>query len=150
MKTRAARKLLRQWNLLSCPTLSEIISTVSARLQKPIRIVELPPDVEISGCMIPTSQTVTIAWNPTLCLSPTHREHIILHEIAHIVLDPASIMTTRTDAPEDLRIAYRSMHESVYDDETEHAAETLACLLSANIEAAQSPLATRLIDYVGH
>ncbi len=62
--------------------------------------------------------------------SPPHQEHIILHEVGHIVLGHRGIMLSFTTSLGDLTLAdLRKLHDQFYTWAEEYAAETLATLI---------------------
>lgn len=128
----AARQALRQLDLGARPDLNSIKSWLEANRGRPITIVELPTlyGHELCGMCVAYENLDVIAHAPTS--SSWHRQQIILHEFAHLILGHHQTATTLNlvhlpGFPEQpLKVLGRSSFDDVDEAITEYLADLLA------------------------
>lgn len=139
---RRARALSRRITLPNPFDLGQFLQVVAADRGRPIRVRPL------AGAQLPTVPCglwiagETVDWvfveDST---SPLHREHIVLHEIAHMVcghttnLDRPSVLLPHLD-PARVRMV---LGRTSYSDDQEREAEALASLLLSRAHRARTP-----------
>jgi len=125
---------------LSLPTpfdLDTFIAGIAARRVRPIARYALPLMGGLPGLWLETDTADLLYYEERT--SPLHQQHIILHELGHILLghrgaDPAEVG--------DLTLAeLRVLRADHYTRDEEHEAETLATLIGYRVQRAQAGLA---------
>jgi len=71
--------------------------------------------------------------------SPLHQQHIVLHELGHILWGHRGMRLGQAIALGDLTLAeLRALRSELYTAEEEYAAETLATLIGHRVQRAQA------------
>lgn len=118
--------------------LADFLEQVTALLGKEIRLVPLPTVTAAGlpcGLVLERAEDIVIAYDAHS--SGYHADHIVLHEIGHLLLDHAggtedgtSRSTVETLFPSmDPGSVLRVLHRSDYDDLAERQAELFASLV---------------------
>ena len=147
------RRDLRQWlaaaQIQSPSPMAEICKRLGEHRRRPIHLIPQVMDVPGPfGLWIKTSQADVIIYQ-CAGTTPLHREHIIAHELGHLLADhpsdeddEAALHALMPDIPPDVvRRALR--RRTSYDTEFEREAEILATVLL------ETTLRTRLVAQPG-
>jgi hypothetical protein len=110
---------------------------------RPVRLRTIPADVDTPCGLWVSTGDGDYVFHQT-ATSPLHQEHIILHELAHMIFDH----TRAGDSSEDLRrellpdldpkVVGRVLARTSYDSLQEQEAETLADLIGAQAHRTSS------------
>lgn len=133
----------RPWNL------ETFVARVAERVGKPILVV---PQQDLTtggfpcGLVVERADDIVIAYDAAS--SGYHTDHIVMHEIAHVLLDHAGFVSPgaqrRTLAalfPElDIDNVLRVLARSDYDDIDENQAELFASMIMSDVERPRSVL----------
>lgn len=152
---RAARAKLRALGIAISPTftISDFCSSLSKARNRPIRIV--PVDLRLRaapcGAWLATASTDYVCVDQTA--SALLREHIILHELSHIICDHRGATATDRVAPYSLlnpSTVQRMLERTLYDDAEEREAELLASAIGSRIKRDGPSLRTVDDDSLRH
>ncbi len=128
---------------LSLPTpfdLDIFIAGIAARRGRPIARYALPLMGGLPGLWLETDTADLLYYEERT--SPLHQQHIVLHELGHILLGHRGLRLGQTIALGDLTLAeLRALRDERYTEEEEYAAETLATLIQHAAQRAQAGLA---------
>ncbi|MFI7503644.1 hypothetical protein ACIBVL_35255 [Streptomyces sp. NPDC049687] len=152
--------------------LDALCEGIAARRGRPLRLVPLegaPNSSMPCGVLVATETSDLIFYEPAT--SALHKLQIVLHELAHLLLDHGSpdaerpayatrLLSDSVDAPDDeddlgidLDQVLHILGRTSYSDNEEKDAELLATILSHRIldhEATTNPVLDRLGDALGH
>jgi hypothetical protein len=110
-----------------------LCNRIAARRGRPIRLLPIAGLTGVCGLWIATDATDIIFYEQDT--TPPHREHIVLHELSHLVCDhyPASLSLAeqaRMLLPDlDPALVRRVLGRTGYSSEQEREAELLASLI---------------------
>ncbi|MFB0630950.1 toxin [Streptomyces sp. AB3(2024)] len=131
--------LLAEWGMEHGCGIDELLRDLSERRQRPIHLLATPfPERHLFGIWLKMDDFDVIVFEQAA--TPSHKEHIIAHELAHIAFDHSgSVRLDRNDAgdpslllPDVEPEAVRGMlMRSRYSDDEEQEAETMASLILA-------------------
>jgi hypothetical protein len=99
--------------------------------------IALPPDSP-SGLCVSTDTADYIFYEQET--SPLHQEHIVLHEIGHLICDHQATSVSRQEVAQlllpdlDLRMIQRVLGRTCYPEWAEQEAEMIASLILAEVE----------------
>ncbi|SFW85809.1 hypothetical protein [Amycolatopsis australiensis] len=137
MRTRRLRHrfaaVLRELHLPRSFDVPTLCAELAARRGRPIRLLPLPGLSEVCGLWIATETTDMIGYEQHT--SAPHQDHIVLHEIGHMLCDhyPASLTPAeqaRLLLPNlDPAMISRVLGRAGYSSEEEREAELFASLL---------------------
>ncbi|WP_378739512.1 hypothetical protein [Nocardia brasiliensis] len=127
-----ALRIPRPWDL------TVFLAQVTAMVGKEIRLMPLPTglaDGMPCGVLLESADHIVIAYDADS--SGYHAEHIVLHEIGHLLLDHAGVDADRARRATiemlfpsmDPDSVLRVLQRSDYDDAAEHQAELFASLV---------------------
>ncbi|WP_338771106.1 hypothetical protein V7968_09735 [Nocardia vulneris] len=126
------------------------LEQVAALVGKQIRLLPLTAEVAGQlpcGLVLERADDVVIAYDATG--SEYHADHIILHEVGHLLLAHGGQRSTAPDAAVQIlfpnvrpETVLRVLHRGDYDDLAERQAELFASLImsTARTESSESPL----------
>lgn len=139
---RAARAKLRALGVtIPAPfSIEALCANVSALRGRPVRLVELDFTTDIGcGRWIATDEVDYICVDQNA--SAPLREHIGLHEVAHILCGHRGILGPILNEFKflDPEMVRRVLGRTVYDEEEEHEAELLASEIGSRVERDDSP-----------
>lgn len=137
--------------------LADFLQQVTALLGKEIRLVPLPTDTAESlpcGLVVERAEDIVIAYDAHS--SGYHADHIVLHEIGHLLLDHADSIidgTTRSTVEilfpsMDPDNVLRVLRRSDYDDLAERQAELFASLVMSESRADSGGSAFRRLMFL--
>jgi hypothetical protein len=106
-------------------SIDEAVAIVARRRGRPIHVVDGALGEGVSGMWLSLPEGEKIVVSPQAVLSPRHRQHVIAHELVHVLDACADPSTAHPVAQQRNR----------YDDPVEHRAEALASELMMSIEA---------------
>lgn len=139
---RHARVLLRRIRLPDPFDLEEFLQVVAADRGRPIKVLPLAgeqlPTVPCGLWIAGETADWVLVEDST---SPLHRDHIVLHEVAHMIcghttnLDHPSLLLPHLD-PERVRVV---LGRTSYSNAQEREAEALASLLLSRAHRTRSP-----------
>ena len=126
-----------------------LCAAVAERRGRPIRLVPMAGLTGVCGLWVATATTDLIFYEQVT--TPPHREHIILHELSHVLCDhPSSSLGTQVEEllPSlDPEMVQRVLGRAGYTSEEEREAELLASLIRQRARShAGGTLADRLHD----
>jgi len=128
---------------LSLPTpfdLDTFIAGIAARRGRSIARYALPLMGGLPGLWLETNAADLLYYEERT--SPLHQQHIVLHELGHILWGHRGLRLGQTIALGDLTLAeLRALRDERYTEEEEYAAETLATLIQHAAQRAQAGLA---------
>jgi hypothetical protein len=135
---RAARAKLRALDI-TVPSpfdIDDFVSVVSSARGRPIRIVALdfPPRAGSCGAWVASANADYVCVDRHV--PPLLREHIILHELSHIICDHSGTPTAEQLTQYGLldpSIVRRMLERSLYDSAEEREAELLASEIGSRI-----------------
>ncbi|MFF5443922.1 ImmA/IrrE family metallo-endopeptidase [Streptomyces sp. NPDC012888] len=111
---RSCELLLGQWGMEHGCGIEEFRAYLSTRRRRPIHLLPTAfPDPHLFGMWLKMDDFDIVAFEESA--SPSHKEHIIAHELAHIALDHNGTALMR----------------SSYSEDEEQEAETMASLILA-------------------
>lgn len=126
-------------------TIDAFCTSLSQERGRPIRLAPLP-DGNGSPCGLWVA-TAEVDWVfHQVATSPLHQEHIILHELAHMIFDHEIVrarpetLRTRLLPNLDPRVVAAVLARGQYSDEQEQEAEMLAGLIGTHARRAAPPL----------
>lgn len=130
-------------NYASIP-IDDLVASIAKGRRRPIRIVDADfggLDGTICGLWLalPVADLIFIADD----LSGMHRDHVILHELAHLLLDHRAVSEATIEEVASLfpslkpDLVKRVLQRSHYDDAQEAAAEQLASAVAASTRRTQ-------------
>jgi hypothetical protein len=133
----------------------ELCRLVAAERGKPILLVPAAGAAKVMGLWVATASADMILYEETT--TPPHQEHIILHELSHLLCRHHRGVLPYTGHMRELlpnldpAMVRRVLGRSEYSVDEEREAELLACLIKqrAEREAASDPAGTTLDDRVG-
>jgi hypothetical protein len=138
------QRQIRALGLTGPTDLTTLCAKLAEQRDRPIHLLEMPSGATgLSGMWVPAQSADYIFYDRHA--TGVHRNHIILHEIAHLVFGHAggaefSAAAARLLTPNiDVAVARRILGRSYYTDEDERAAETLATLLLSRITVRPVP-----------
>ncbi len=139
---RAARAKLRALGVtIPSPfTVEALCASVSRHRGRPVRLVELDFSTDIGcGRWIATDETDYICVDQAA--SAPLREHIVLHEVAHMLCGHRGILGPILSEFKllDPAMVLRVLGRTVYDDVEEREAELLASEIGSRVERHDSP-----------
>lgn len=111
----------------------ELCRQVAARRRRPIRLLPMTGLDDVCGLWIATD-TADLIFHES-GTSPPHQDHIVLHELAHLLCDHRSARVTPAELARvllphlDPEVVRRVLGRSGYTTEEEREAETLASLI---------------------
>ncbi|RSS82803.1 toxin [Streptomyces sp. WAC06614] len=133
---RTCQALLAEWGMEHGCGIDELHHYLSERRARPIHLIPAAiPDRHLFGLWLDMDECDLVVFEKSA--TPSHKEHIIAHELAHIAfrhrgsvrLDEA--VPGRSFADLDPAAARSVLLRSRYSDEEEQEAETLASLILA-------------------
>lgn len=131
---------------ISLPTpfdLDTFVAGVATRRGRPIARYALPLMGGLPGLWIETDTADLVYYEQRT--SPLHQQHIVLHELGHILLGHRGVRSVEIG---DLTLAeLRALRADHYTRDEEHEAETLATLIGHRVQRAQAGLAVDADPY---
>lgn len=133
--------LLEEWGMEHGCGIDELLRHLSEQRERPIHLLSTPfPERHLFGIWLKMDDFDVIVFEKAA--TPSHKEHIIAHELAHIAFDHSGSVRLDQGGPADpdpSRLlpdvepeAVRSMlMRSRYSDDEEQEAETMASLILA-------------------
>jgi hypothetical protein len=107
---------------------SELCAAVAARRGRPIRLVPMDGLTGVCGLWVATATTDLIFYERVT--TPPHQEHIILHELSHVLCDHQRAPDMAGLLPDlDPEMVHRVLGRAGYTSEEEREAELLASLI---------------------
>ncbi|MEV6927774.1 hypothetical protein AB0M46_25185 [Dactylosporangium sp. NPDC051485] len=120
-------------------TVERLCASLSTTRQRPLTMLAMPlPSGGPCGLWVATGTADYIVYEATT--SPTHRTHIVLHELAHVLLEHSSTKVLTDDATSALMphlepaTVQRLMARTWFDEDAEREAEVAADILSKRIQ----------------
>jgi hypothetical protein len=108
-----------------------LCETVAARRGRPIRLVPMDGLTGVCGLWVATAATDLICYEQVT--TPPHQEHIILHELGHLLCDhnrDAAALGAHELLPDlDPEMVQRVLGRAGYTSEEEREAELLASMI---------------------
>lgn len=122
---------------------------VARQRGRPIRLVPMAGLTGVCGLWVATDTTDLIFYEEVT--TPPHQEHIILHELSHVLCDhyPTSLRTETLLPNLDPDMVRRVLGRSGYSTEEEREAEMLASLIRQRARGGTG-LRDRLRDALGN
>ncbi len=128
---------------LALPTpfdLDTFIAGIAARRGRLIARYALPLMGGLPGLWLETDTADLLYYEERT--SPLHQQHIILHELGHILWEHQGLLLGQAVSLGDLTLAeLRALRDERYTAEEEYEAETLATLIQHAAQRAQAGLA---------
>ncbi|MGW0392195.1 toxin [Streptomyces sp. NPDC003042] len=128
--------MLAQWGMEHGCGIDELHHYLSEERRRPIHLISSPfPEPHLFGIWLKMDDFDIIVFEKAA--SPSHKEHIIAHELSHIALEHSgSVQLDQSDPsqlfsdvdPADVR---SMLMRSRYSDDEEQEAETMASLILA-------------------
>jgi hypothetical protein len=143
---RRCRALLKQLSLPDPFDLAELCQMVSAQRGRPLHVRGIPGPAgraRPSGIWIATAEDDWIFVGQAT--SPLHRQHIVLHELAHMLCRhtsadlPENSMVTRLFPDLSPAMVTTVLGRASYASDCEREAETLASMILAGAQPAGTP-----------
>lgn len=121
---------------------------VAEQRGRPIRLLPMAGLTGVCGLWVATDTTDLIFYEEVT--TPPHQEHIILHELSHVLCDhyPTSLPTETLLPSLDPAMVRRVLGRSGYSTAEEREAEMLASLIRQRARGGATPL-DRLRDALG-
>jgi hypothetical protein len=120
-------------------TVERLCESLSAARGRPLTLLAMPlPTGGPCGLWVATGNADYVVFEATT--SPTHRTHIVLHELAHVLLEHTSTRVLTDDATSVLMphlepaTVQRLMARTWFDEDAEREAEVAADILSKRIQ----------------
>lgn len=140
-------------------TLEAFCSNLVHMRRRPLRLLPIPDDA-VGPCGLWVAAPSMDYVFHQVATSPLHQEHIVLHELAHMVLDHATVgdATTRLQdrlLPDlDPTMVATVLGRSIYTTYQELEAETLADLIGGRAQRSSVPMGAdqtfvRVLDVLG-
>ena len=128
------RRQLKDSGLWGLSDLSEICSRVSEMTDRRLVLSAMAFGGQpIHGLLVSTNDIDYVIYEANT--SRFHQDHIVMHELSHVIWGHQGIVTRATDPQETARVLGRQG----YDDIQEHEAELTASLMGQFIETAELP-----------
>lgn len=132
---RRCRRLLKQLHIEPPLDVPQLCERLGAQRGKPIRLMPYPLEVPGPfGCWIATASADYVFFQQETTRS--HQDHIILHELGHILADHHAMGDAEPDdflpgLPPDIDgdAVRRALRRTSYDEEHEWEAETVATII---------------------
>ncbi|MFG1643918.1 hypothetical protein ACGFMK_26810 [Amycolatopsis sp. NPDC049252] len=142
--------VLRQLSLPAPFDVRTLCDGLAARRGRPIRLVPLPGLTDVCGLWIATDTTDFIGYEQHT--TPPHQDHIVLHEIGHMLCEHYPVSVTPAEQARlllpslDPAMVRRVLGRTGYTSVEEQEAEIFASLVGGRAEFARTsdPLTDRL------
>ncbi|MFF4183197.1 hypothetical protein ACFYZ9_08405 [Streptomyces sp. NPDC001691] len=128
--------LLADWGMEHGCGIDELHRYLSTQNQRPIHLIPMPfPERHLFGLWLKLDEFDIIAYEKAA--SPSHKEHIIAHELSHIAFaHRGSVEFDRSDTSQlftdvEPAVVQSMLMRSRYSDDEEQEAETMASLILA-------------------
>ncbi|SMC91521.1 hypothetical protein [Lentzea albidocapillata] len=147
MSARRLRKLLRGLDIPVPFDVSSFAGRIAARRGRPIHLMPFAGLTGVCGLWIATDAADIIFFEEET--APFHQEHIVLHELSHVLCDHYPASASLTEMAElllpslDPALVRRVLGRTGYSTEEEREAELLATLIRQRVHTGTT-LADRL------
>ncbi|MFD4669004.1 hypothetical protein ACFWNN_04665 [Lentzea sp. NPDC058450] len=149
MSARRLRKLLRGLDVPVPFDVRSFADRISARRGRPIHLLPVAGLTGVCGLWIATDAADMIFFEEET--APFHQEHIVLHELSHVLCDHYPASASLTELAElllpslDPALVRRVLGRAGYSTEEEQEAELLATMIRQRVHTGTT-LADRLRD----
>ncbi|GAB1691999.1 hypothetical protein [Krasilnikovia sp. M28-CT-15] len=141
LRRRCAARLA-DLELTPATTMAALCQQLGRRRDRPIRLIPLPlPEAGPCGIWLSLPEVDLIAYEAGT--NRMHQDHIIAHELAHLICGHSTVDTgrgpdTRALFPDlDPALVRAMLHRAHYPDEQEQEAEVMASLLLSRVSRTQ-------------
>ncbi len=110
-------------------SIEEFVDAVAEQRSRPIVVHDLPTGIEsesLCGLWLATDQADLVFIAPNL--AGPHRDHVVMHELAHVLLDHRLGLSETLTAISP-KLASRMLARTAYSDPQERQAEQLASMV---------------------
>lgn len=139
---RRCQRVVAQLDVPSPFDVRALCRGVAQRRGRPIQLLPMRDGSVLSGLWVATPTTDYIAYETST--SPLHRDHIILHELGHVLCDHAAAGLVGDEHPAllpsvDATVVRRVLGRTSYTADQEREAELIASLISVGARRADRP-----------